>query len=118
MPAEAVLNPMVLDGIRKVGGEALLDRLVDCFLSYGPDRYRQLTVAIRGQDWSGVEKHAHALRSSAGNVGARELLALLSEIEVSAGQGRTEVIPRVVENLEERYAEFLDALTRLRRPAA
>jgi HPt (histidine-containing phosphotransfer) domain-containing protein len=117
LESNAVLNSSVLERIRKAGGEALLDRLVDCFLSYGPERFEKLTAAIQGGDWAGVEFHAHALKSSAGNVGARSLFALLGEIETAAGQGKTAVVAAALDALQNRYEEFLGALSRVRQHA-
>ena len=114
MDSQSVLNDSVLERIRKAGGDALLDKLVDCFFTYAPERFEKLTVAIQGRDWSGVEYLAHSLKSSAGNVGARGLFALLNEVEVAAAQGKTAEIVSALDALQDRYAEFLAALSRIR----
>jgi hypothetical protein len=50
-------------------------------------------------------------------VGARSLFALLGEIETAAGQGKTAVVAAALDALQNRYEEFLGALSRVRQHA-
>jgi two-component system sensor histidine kinase/response regulator len=86
--AEPVLDPDVITSLRELGGAddpELLAELVNLFLSDVPERMRLLSEAVEKGDPRVLEREAHALKSSAANLGALGLSALFREIE-SAGR--------------------------------
>ena len=109
-----VLNPAILERIARAGGPDLIARLRDSILDHAPMRFRQLLDAIRNGDLVAVEKHAHFLRSSTGNVGANRLREQLGEVEAAAEARHAEQVRQASVSLENRFEEFLEALHHVR----
>ena len=83
-----VLDQSVITSLRELGGAddpGLFVELVQLFLADTPDRMRALSEALDQRDPKILEREAHALKSSAANLGAVELSSLFREIE-SAGR--------------------------------
>ncbi len=72
------------------GAEAALDDIVDVFLDSVPERVQALEAALAGGVATEIAFAAHALKSSAGTIGAAPLAALLAEIEAAA---RSNLLP-------------------------
>ncbi|HEV8124345.1 MAG TPA: response regulator [Gemmatimonadales bacterium] len=86
---EPVLAVQVVDleilrsQLREAGAEAALDGIVDTFLESVPERVKTLRDALTGGTAAEVATAAHALKSSAGAIGAGPLAALLAEVEAA-----------------------------------
>ncbi len=84
--------PVDLDTLRRqlheAGAEAALDGIVDTFLESVPERVTTLHRALTRGSPAEVATAAHALKSSAGVIGAVPLAELLAEIE-AAGRADT-----------------------------
>ena len=85
-----VLDRDVIASLRELGGSddpGLFLELVNMFLSDTPERLRALTEALDQRDPLGLERAAHALKSSSANLGALGLSDLFRDIE-AAGRAR------------------------------
>ncbi len=71
-----------LNALDDSGG--LLSELVDLFASGTPDRIARLRAAVMVADADAVVREAHALKGSCGTLGAVELLALATQMELRA----------------------------------
>jgi HPt (histidine-containing phosphotransfer) domain-containing protein len=89
--------------IRDLGGDALLTRIAIVFNDYAAARVADATAGGSAGDLPRVAAAAHALRSSAANVGARRLLAIATDLEHAARDRRADVIPGLVTNLRVAY---------------
>jgi two-component system, sensor histidine kinase and response regulator len=92
------LDPRVLSELRDLGGDQrdLLGEVVDLFLRTAPDRLQSLAGALGRGDEGAVRFNAHALRSSAGTVGAVRLGGMCTRLEdaVREPQARREEMLR------------------------
>ena len=79
-----VLDREALDRLRRIGGERLLAAMLDAFVANGAERTTAVTASAAGMDGQGVSVAAHALKSSAGNVGARRLQETADRVEREA----------------------------------
>ena len=79
-----VLEQSTLDRLRRIGGDKLLRAMLASFASTGAERIATASAAAEAGDGAGVADAAHALKSSAGNVGATELLELAARVEREA----------------------------------
>ncbi len=87
---EHIINLPALDHIRAlspVNGDALLERVLNAFLSDTPAHLQTMRQAIAAGDAGQLRKSAHSLKSSAANVGAEALARYSKELEQL---GRTE----------------------------
>jgi signal transduction histidine kinase/CheY-like chemotaxis protein/HPt (histidine-containing phosphotransfer) domain-containing protein len=78
------INQQALDNIRALSpanGDALLERVLQAFLSDTPGHLHTLRQAIAADDAEQLRKTAHSLKSSAANVGANALAQRSKELE-------------------------------------
>jgi len=88
--SKSVLDQEVLASLRELGGEddpGLFVELVNMFLEDTPERMRALADAMEHGDPTALERSAHALKSSAANLGALDLSKLFREIESAGREG-------------------------------
>lgn len=89
--------------IRDLGGDVLVSRIATVFSTYGQARVADATAGDAEGDLPKVAAAAHAIRSSAANVGATRLLAIATDLEHAARADRTEVIPELVNGLRSAF---------------
>ncbi len=66
---------------RQLGGPQLVVELIDLFLETVPERLEDARAGAGGGDLAAVARSMHALKSSAGNLGAAALQRIAVEIE-------------------------------------
>jgi CheY-like chemotaxis protein len=99
------LDPRIVSELRRLGGgqKNLLGEVVEVFLRTAPGRIQALTAAAQGGDAAALRFHAHALRSTSGNVGALRLSALCTRLEDGPPESspeRDETLRAIAEELE------------------
>jgi HPt (histidine-containing phosphotransfer) domain-containing protein len=94
------LDPAALTRLDALGGPGFAKRIVGIFLTECPRRLAHARDAMARQDSGALADAAHAMISSAGNVGAIRLADFARETEVEAEQGRWDVLPGRVERLQ------------------
>jgi HPt (histidine-containing phosphotransfer) domain-containing protein len=92
-------DPETLVRLRKLGGDNLIRKLVAVFGEYARDRVGDAVRAGQSGDLDAVARAAHAVRSSAGNVGAVRLLDVATALEHTARAGQTAPIPALLSDL-------------------
>jgi two-component system, sensor histidine kinase and response regulator len=97
------LDRSVLVGLRELGGQELLAELAGLFLEDVPPQLEALREATEGGDASSVQRVAHTLKGSCGNMGAVRMATICAELEDVGRSGELERAQVVVERLE---AEF------------
>ena len=79
------VDPAALDRLVEWGGETLLSQLLHLFLENSRERLDQIAAAVAaGGDLDQAHRAAHALKSSAANLGAMQVSAIAAELERSA----------------------------------
>lgn len=88
-----------LDRLGSRFGAAFVVQMIDLFLGQGAERIEAAERAAAEGDASEVTSAAHAVKSSAGNLGASDLSARAASIENAGRSGATaaELAPRVAE---------------------
>ncbi len=97
------LDEMILGNLRQLGDDAFIDELMSDFLSDAADLIDTLVQAARRGDSPAFRNHAHALRSSAANVGATALGELCAPF---AGQRGGELQARAADFASRAQAEL------------
>jgi HPt (histidine-containing phosphotransfer) domain-containing protein len=72
----------------RVGGDRLIRELIDLFCQTVPGKLAVARVALADGDARGVGRVAHALASSAGNLGAADMQQAAYALERDAADGK------------------------------
>lgn len=99
-----VLDGDALERLRGLGGESLVQRMIELFLEHAPDRASAAMRALHGGRVEDVERAAHSLKSTAANLGAQRLRTLSERIERIAadhGTGLDELVAQLMPAVEE-----------------
>jgi PAS domain S-box-containing protein len=118
----SALDARVLGELRALDtpGSGFFQGVVGLFLSSVPGRLEELAAAVARRDAKGVGAHAHALRSTCGNVGAKGMHDLCARVEEKAEQGTAALEP-LLAALRSEYARVraeLEGEQRRGRPPA
>jgi HPt (histidine-containing phosphotransfer) domain-containing protein len=108
-----ILDPKVLDSIRAMDGEGGTAFLHTLALKYEEEAGKALAEAREAIDLGAVErirKAAHGLKSSSGNLGAFNLVALCKELEHKARAGVVDSVPDLLGQIEAEHARVRKAL--------
>jgi HPt (histidine-containing phosphotransfer) domain-containing protein len=97
------LDSAALARLDALGGPGFAKRIIGIFLTECPRRLAHARDAIARRDSHALADAAHAMISSAGNVGAIRLAAFARETEAEAERGRWDLLPGRVERLEEAF---------------
>ncbi len=73
--------------MREAGAEDAVPGILGTFVQSAPGRFDNLRVALAGGDAAAIARAAHAFKSAAAAIGAKELAAVLEEIEEEAKSG-------------------------------
>lgn len=98
-----VVNPAAVDRLRRLGGANLVRQMLELYLGQGADRMDSLVEGAAAGDADRVERSAHTMKSSAGNVGALRLQQTAEAVEAAAGAGVVDHV--MVERLVREYHE-------------
>lgn len=105
MDASIILDPAAIERLRKLGGDKFAADMIDLFLSYGGKKVAETQAARQAGHLAEVAAAAHALKSSAGNVGAARIQQLAEQAEQSAQRALGDAVAKDVEALERAFAE-------------
>lgn len=81
----------IIEGLWKLqqgGGPDILGRIIGTFLRTGPDLLADIRSAIETNDPAALQEAAHNMKSSNGQIGALQLMAMCHELELM-GAART-----------------------------
>ena len=102
-----------LDSIRNlkgVGGDGMVKRVVDLYLSNSLSLVENLRTALSDADAETLRQSAHALKSSSQNVGALGLATLCQQLEEMGRSGKLENLQHYFAELDDLYPKTVRAL--------
>jgi two-component system sensor histidine kinase/response regulator len=108
-----VLDAAVLAGLRELrepGQPDPLAEVADLFLQDSPPRLAKIKQHYEEKDATLLERVAHSLKGSAGNLGARRLAGFCADIEKLAKTGNLDSAAKLVEQLGAEYQRVQAAL--------
>jgi HPt (histidine-containing phosphotransfer) domain-containing protein len=111
-------DPQTLVRLRQLGGDSLIRKLVAVFGEYTHDRVMDAVASGLSGDHATLARAAHAVKSSAGNVGALRLLGVASALEQAARAGDTAAIAALVSDLHTAFVAAREYLATALREAA
>ena len=109
-PEPTLLDPAVFDRLRRIGGEALVQRMIDTFMGYAPGQMEIVTTSTRAGEVDVAGNAAHSLKSSAGNIGAMGLFDLCFQVEQAGRKGDVDNLPALAAELAVVFDQVCDHL--------
>jgi two-component system, sensor histidine kinase and response regulator len=100
------IDRLVLASLRELQGEGepeILSELIDLFLDEVPQQLGALREAVEKDDAPSVERIAHTLKGSSGNMGATPMAQICAELEDVGASGDLSRAPELLERLEEEF---------------
>jgi HPt (histidine-containing phosphotransfer) domain-containing protein len=101
----ADLDRGALDRLIRIGGQEFLVEMIDLFLEHAPERLDAARSALDQGDFPAVYRAAHSLKSTAGNLGARNVQGVAERIETSARAEDAASIGPLLEELARHYRD-------------
>ncbi|HET7270724.1 MAG TPA: response regulator [Rubrobacter sp.] len=111
--SEAALDRRVIEDLRELGGPEMLSELAEMFLDDAQSAIDTLKGAAERDDAQTLERVAHTLKGSSGNMGAREMAQVCARLEDLGASGELADVPRLLSRLEEEFARARPTLTSL-----
>lgn len=112
------LDPEALERLRRLGGNDLVRRMGELFLAVGEDRRAAARAGLESGDLESLERAAHSLKSSAGNMGAATLMERAGDLERAAeearaaGASRPAGLAQRLRSVEEAFERAAEAVRR------
>ena len=111
-----VLDPVVLDRLRQLtapGEPDVMSEVLQIFLDETPKRIARLHEAWHQNAVEGVQRSAHSLKGSSGNIGADALFDVCRQIDERARTGALAEGNQLLAALDREYAAVRRAITEL-----
>jgi HPt (histidine-containing phosphotransfer) domain-containing protein len=111
MTSSSPIDPAAHERLLEWGGPKLLNQMIRLYLENQDTRLDQIRAGFESGSAEEVERGAHSLKSSAGNVGAVEVRRLCAEMEDRATEGDLEGARALQPALESARDAAQDALS-------
>lgn len=108
-----VLDPSAMARLKRIGGDRLVGKMLVSFDAFATEKVAEIETATSAGDWRAAGLAAHALKSSAGNVGATELQRLAFEVECAGRDEDSQRIPGLVTELTAAFRTAQTALEQI-----
>lgn len=101
---DQAVDGRTLDRLRRLGGNELVLKMIDLFSLHVESVIAQGFAAFDSGDLDGLERAAHSIKSSAGNLGAMEVRHLAEEIEEAAAHaGDRAILQQLMSGLAQAF---------------
>ena len=111
MNETVVIDMKAIERLHEWGGKRLVAQMIDLFLQQAPQRLEGLRQGLANGDVETVERSAHSLKSTAGNLGAMALSDLAAKAEAAAGKRDLGAVRGLFAEIEAEYTRAQDALS-------
>ena len=110
MPAEQPLDSSTVQKLRRLGGDEFARQMIDIFLDFVPKKLAEARQAKEEANLKGLEKSVHAVKSSAGNLGAARFRDLASRIESLSRENKSQAAWALLPDLLGEFERVKNAL--------
>jgi HPt (histidine-containing phosphotransfer) domain-containing protein len=116
MSGRAVLDPDVVESLRQLtppGEPDVLGEILSLFLDEVPRKIATLRAAVTSGDAVEVQRIAHSLKGSTGNIGARAMYDVCRQLDDRAKSGEVARLQPLVDALDAEYGRVETEIRRL-----
>ena len=104
------IDHSALDRLVRFGGNKLVSDMIGIFIADAPGRIAGARAGVRADDAGAVARALHALKSSAGQLGAHQMMACCEAGEMLANLGDTAALRAAVADVELAFASVRSQL--------
>ncbi len=104
------LDRTVIENLLDLGGSEMLSELAEMFFDDTSSALSALREAVTTSDAQSVERVAHTLKGSSGNMGAQKMSAICAELQDSGASGDLSRATELLTRLEEEFGRVRTAL--------
>ncbi len=105
MNAKICLDSNAIQKLDSLGGSKLVLKMIELFCKNGEEKIAQALEAWDQNDMRTIERMAHSLVSSSGNLGAIRMQKIASQIERNASKLETGDFPSLLHELKAAYEQ-------------
>lgn len=108
MATQAVLDPAVIETLRQLtvpGEPDVLAEVLKLFLEETPPRIEKLRNAWTARNIQEVQRMAHSLKGSAGNIGANGLFEICKQLDQAGRSGTVVDAGGLIEALDDEFGK-------------
>ncbi|MCB1916305.1 MAG: response regulator [Rhodocyclaceae bacterium] len=91
VPERQILDVSRLEGLREIGGQALIERSLRLFVESTEEKLAELAASLANADCAALARGAHFLKGSGANLGLTAFSACAAGLETRAKAGDTSV---------------------------
>lgn len=102
----ATLDTAALERLTRIGGQPFLLEMIELFLEHAPQRLASAREGFAAADYAVVYRAGHSLKSTAGNLGARDLQRVAERLEARAAAEDAPAIGPLLDELDARYDQL------------
>ena len=116
MTVSDVLDPKVIESLRQLtppGEPDVLNEVLTIFLQEVPTRVERLRTFLAAGSIIEVQRSAHSLKGSAGNIGARSLYDICRQLDDKARSGDLPALAPLVDALASEFDKVKAEIHRL-----
>jgi HPt (histidine-containing phosphotransfer) domain-containing protein len=116
MSAPGVLDPDVVERLRQLtppGEPDVLREILNLFLDEVPKKIDSLRLALTSGDAATLQRAAHSLKGSSGNIGARAMYEVCRQLDDRAKSEELARLQPLVEALQAEYGKVESEIRRL-----
>ena len=104
---DLVIGDLDIKGaVTMLGGEGMLFKILKEYYRVMPDKERVIREAWENKDWETYTIEVHSLKSTSGQIGARELQRMAADLEAAGREANEAFINEHTEELLERYTGY------------
>ena len=122
MNEPAAFDPGAVERLCRLGGEKFAAQMIDLFSSFGAQKLAEAQAARQAGNLAALAEVIHALKSTAGNVGALRLQDLAARLEQAAREQNAGQADTLAGELEPAFDEARALLelekAKLKKPAS
>lgn len=79
-------NPKAIDNLLRIGEKELVLQVLSLYREHVPPKINGLSALLKSQSFKDLERTAHSIKSSAGNLGLDEVLEAARQLEHAAAR--------------------------------
>lgn len=87
MSDDSIIDPAAIARLERLGGRDFLRNMIELYLQHAPARVLAIEEGLDAADAAQIERAAHGLKSSAGNLGAFRLQDAALSLELMGAAG-------------------------------